>query len=165
MRHIYAAALAALILAGFSGATSAHEYAVGDLRIQDPWARAMPAGAAIGGGYMTIRSVNGQADRLLGGSSPRAARIEVHGMFQEGDVVRMRRVHALEIVPGDVIELRPGGLHLMFVDVTEPFREGERIPATLVFDRAGEVQLEFLVGGIGDDGPDGGAVHDHGGSD
>ena len=134
------------------------------------WARATPPGAGIGGGYVTIRNAGDQPDRLVGFSSPAAARGELHEMSVEGGVMRMRPVPSLEIAPGETVVMKPGGLHLMLMELKAPLRQGEPLRATLRFERAGPLELEFSVARPGAPGPEDGAAmpedkapagHDH----
>ena len=114
------------------------------VKIEDPWARATPPGARIGAGYMKITS-GGAADRLIGASSPAAARVELHVTEKSGDVMRMRQVKAYDIPAKGGFELAPGGAHLMLVDLKAPLKEGAKVPLTLRFEKAGEVKVELQV--------------------
>jgi copper(I)-binding protein len=120
--------------------------ALAQVEIDQPWARATAPGAKVAAGYMVIRNKAASADRLVGASSPAAARMETHVTMRDGDIMRMREVQGYDIPAGGSFELKPGGAHLMFVDIKQPFKEGERIRATLKFERAGEVSVEFHVG-------------------
>ena len=115
------------------------------VEIGQPWARATAPGARVAAGYMTIRNKAASADRLVGASSPAAARIETHVTVRDGDIMRMREVQGYDIPAGGGFELKPGGAHLMFVGIKQPFKEGERIPVTLEFEKAGEVRVDFPV--------------------
>ena len=98
----------------------------------------------------SITNAGPTPDRLVGGSFPLAAKVEVHEMRMEGDVMRMKPVEGgLEIGPGATVELKPGGYHLMFMDLKEPLKEGETIKGTLVFEKAGSVAVEYAVRGMG----------------
>jgi len=119
--------------------------ALAQVEIENPWSRATPPGAKIGAGYMTIRNKAGSPDRLIGASSPAAARVETHLTVKDGEVFRMREVKGYEIPANVSFELKPGGAHLMFVGIKRPFKEGDRIPALLRFEKAGEVKVEFEV--------------------
>ena len=119
------------------------------VEIDNPWSRATAPGAKVAAGYMVVRNKAQAPDRLLGASSPAARKIETHVTLREGDIMRMREVPGYEIPAGGALELKPGGPHLMFVDVSQPFREGDRIPVVLRFERAGEKKVEFRVGRIG----------------
>jgi copper(I)-binding protein len=115
------------------------------MEIENPWSRATTPGAKIAAGYMVIRNKSSAPDRLVGASSPLAARVETHVTTQDGEIMRMRQVKGYDIPAKGSFELKPGGAHLMFVDIKRPFKEGEKIPATLRFEKAGEVKVEFLV--------------------
>lgn len=127
----------------------AHNHEKGDIQIRHPWSRATPAGAKVGVGYMEIRNRGAQSERLLGASSPLAQRVEMHVTRREGEVMKMRQVESFEIPGGERVELRPGGGHLMLVDLTRPLKMGERVPLTLRFERAGEVEIEMEVQELG----------------
>jgi hypothetical protein len=117
--------------------------------IENPWARATAPGATVAGGYMTIRNAGAAPDRLVGASSPAAARVELHVHVREGDVMKMREVKGYDVPAKGAFELKPGGAHLMFMQIRKPFIEGEKVPVTLKFERAGEVPAEFHVGRLG----------------
>src|SRR3712207_2777024 len=122
--YIAAAAIAVTTLVcAYPGA--AHDYTLGSLQIAHPWARATPAGATVGAGYMTITNTGTQTDRLVGGSAAGASRIEVHASVIEGGLARMRPVKALEIGPNQTVELKPGGLHIMLIGLKRPLTQGE----------------------------------------
>lgn len=133
------------------------EIRAGDLVITQAWSRAAGQGGQ-GAGYLTIASRGTAPDRLLAASSPAARRMELHSMIRDGDVMRMRQVPAIDIPPGGTVELRPGGLHLMFIGLGQPLRQGETVPVTLRFERAGEVSLAFAIQAAGARGP---AHHGH----
>jgi len=119
------------------------------IEIDKPWSRATPPGAKLAAGYMVVRNRSASADRLLGASSPLAGRMETHLTVKDGEIMRMREVKGYAVPAKGSFELKPGGAHLMFVDIKRPFKEGDRIPATLRFEKAGEIKLEFQVGGLG----------------
>lgn len=123
------------------------------VKIEDPWARATPPGARIGAGYMKITS--DAADRLIGASSPAAARVELHVTEKSGDVMRMRQVKAYDIPAKGGFELAPGGAHLMLVDLKAPLKEGMKVPMTLRFEKAGEVKVQLQVRALGASGHQG----------
>ena len=124
--------------------------AVTPLKIEDPWARATPPGAKIGAAYMKITSPT--ADKLVGASSPAAARVEMHVTEKKGDVMRMREVKAYDIPAGGSFELAPSGAHLMLVDLKAPLKQGTKVPLTLRFQKAGEVKVELQVRALGASG-------------
>ena len=103
-----------------------------------------------------------EPERLIGGTSTVAARVEVHESLTVDGVARMRPVEGgLLIKPGETVELKPGGLHAMLVDLTRPLKEGETIKGTLVFEKAGTVAIEYRVAGIGAHSAGGGHQHHH----
>lgn len=126
--------------------------AVTPVKVEDPWTRATPPGAKVAAGYMKITSA--AADRLVGASSPAAARVELHVTEKKGEVMRMREVKAYDI-PLRGFELSPGGAHLMLVDIKAPFKEGAKIPLTLRFEKAGEMKVELQVRALGASGHQG----------
>jgi periplasmic copper chaperone A len=119
----------------------------GDLVLSGAFTRATLPGAKVGGGYVTITNQSKEADRLVGGSSPAAQRVEVHEMKMDGNVMQMRQLKdGLEIPAGGTAELSPGGTHLMLINLTAPLKEGDMIPVTLEFAKAGKVEVQFMAG-------------------
>jgi copper(I)-binding protein len=116
------------------------------VEVENPWSRATAPGAKVAAGYMVVRNKAPVPDRLLGASSPAARKVETHVTVRDGDIMRMREVPGYEIPAGGAFELKPGGPHLMFVDVRKPFAEGETVPVVLRFEKAGEKKVEFRVG-------------------
>lgn len=133
----------ALLLLFLSGA------AWGQIQVEEAWSRATPPGATVAAGYLVLRNAGGAPDRLLSVSSPAAARVEAHVTVKDGDISRMREVKGYEVPAKGRLELKPGSGHLMFVDLKAPFKQGDKVPATLRFQRAGEVKVEFAVEGMG----------------
>ncbi len=129
-------------------AATAQETHSGDLAVQRPWTRAAGQGAT-GAGFLSVSNRGAAADRLLSASTPAARAVELHTMIRDGDVMRMRAVEAVEVPPGQTVELRPGGLHMMLVGLSRPLREGEAVPVVLRFERAGEVRVELSVQAAG----------------
>lgn len=131
---------------GHGGAMSGEPVTLGDLTIDAAWARAMLPGQPAGGGYVAITNNGDEADRLISASSPAAGKVEVHSMEMKDGVMVMRPVEGgLEIPPGETIELKPGGQHLMFMQVGEPFAEGGSVPVELTFERAGSVEIVLPI--------------------
>jgi copper(I)-binding protein len=142
-------ALLALSLA-LVGSAAAHEYELGSLTIKHPWSRATPKGAPVAGGYMTIINKGTSPDRLIGGSVEAAARFEIHEMSMEGGVMKMRELpKGVEIAPGATVELKPGSYHVMMMNLSKPFTQGERVKGTLTFEKAGKIDVEFAVEAVG----------------
>jgi periplasmic copper chaperone A len=151
----------AFIMAFGVASLHAEEIKAGDLVITQAWSRATPGGAKVGGGYLTIENRGSTPDRLIGGSADAAAKVQVHEMAMNGGVMTMRRLDSgLVIEPGKTVKLAPGGLHLMLLDLKGPLKEGDRLPVTLEFEKAGKVSVPLDVGGIGAMGPAGGSQMD-----
>lgn len=123
--------------------------AAATLEIRDAWAPPTPGGVDVSAGYATIANGTDADDQLISARSPRAQRVELHEMSMDGNVMRMRRVDTLAIPAHSAVALAPHGQHLMFFGVTQPFAPGERIPVTLTFAHAGDVeaQLDVRIGG------------------
>jgi copper(I)-binding protein len=140
---------------------AADDVKAGALQISAAWARATPKGAQIGGGYLRITNTGKTPDRLIGGVTPAAGRVEVHEMSMDGGVMKMRQLSSgLEIKPGETVELKPGGVHLMFVGLKQQLQQGGHVMATLEFEKAGKVDVDFGVAGVGAMTP--GAAPGHG---
>lgn len=133
--------------------------AFAQVAIDKPWARATAPGAKVAAGYMVVHNKAAVADKLVGASSPAAARVETHVHIHEGGVMKMREVPGYDIPARGAFELKPGGAHLMFMDIRRPFKEGEKVPVKLKFEKAGEVDAEFHVGRISGGAP--AAHHKH----
>ena len=145
-----------LLLAGPTCAALA-DVRASALTIGQPWSWATPKGARVGAGYLTITNTGSEPDRLVGLALASAGRVEIHAVTMAGGVMRMHPVEGgLEIGPGQTVTLGPGGQHVMFLDLTDPFREGETVEVTLTFERAGAVRVPFKVEGVGALRPEGG---------
>jgi copper(I)-binding protein len=132
------------------GAAAAEEYSVGTIQIGNPWTRATPKGSTVAGAYMTITNKGSAPDRLVSGSSAVADRFEVHSMVMDGGVAKMRPVDGgLEIKPGETVELKPGGFHVMLTGLKQPLDKGQKVKATLEFEKAGKVEVEYTVEALG----------------
>lgn len=138
--------LIVVIAAALPGAAFAHGYKVGEIEISDPYARAMLPGAKVGGGYLIVTN-KGAADRLVSVASDRAPSVQLHEMKMDGGIMVMRQLGEGVAIPANsAVEFKPGGYHVMFLNVTKPFKEGELVKATLTFEKAGSVEVEFQVG-------------------
>ena len=160
MRRSFCLFLLALAMA-FASPAGAHDYNIGSLTIGHPWVRATPKGAAVAGGYLKITNKGKEADRLIGGSAAFAGRVEIHEMSEESGVMKMRHLpKGIEIKPGETVELKPGAVHVMFMDLKVPLVKDQkpRPKGTLVFEKAGTVEVEYAVEAVG--GSPG--EHDHG---
>jgi copper(I)-binding protein len=148
LRRILLAGTAAVI------ATSAlaHDYELKALKIDHPFARATPAGAKVAGAFMTIQNTGTTADRLVSAASPVAGVVELHEMTMEGNVMKMRAVPGIEVPAGGKAELKPGGYHVMLMDLKGPLVEGKDIPLTLRFEKAGSVDVKVKIESKGSTG-------------
>lgn len=133
-------ALAAIVAAPNSAAGQQ----AGAIVVEDPWVATTNPGATVAGGYVTLRNNGAQADRLLSAESPRA-RLQLHEMSMDGGMMQMREVAGIDIPAGGAATLAPGGYHIMFLDLTAPITNGERIPVTLHFAHQGAVQVVFVA--------------------
>jgi hypothetical protein len=133
-------ACAALVLAL---STAAPAIAQTPPKVEGAWARPTVAGQAGGGGFLKITSAT--ADRLVSASAPISKTVELHTMQMDGDVMRMREIPAIEIPAGQTVELKPGGLHVMFIGLTQTLDNGASFPLTLRFEKAGEVKVDVQV--------------------
>jgi len=154
----------AAVLVLTTTALSAHEFKVGSLEIDHPWARATPKGASVGGGYLKITNKGAAPDRLIGGSSVVSDRFEVHEMAVADGVMKMRPMPSgIEIKPGQTVEFKPGGFHIMLMGLKQPLEVGKTVKGTLVFEKAGTVDIEYTVEPIGGRAASGGDRATHGG--
>jgi copper(I)-binding protein len=150
MRHSFFTLALALALS--AAPALAQEFKGGDIVIEQPWARATPKGAEVGSGYVTIQNKGVAPDRLTGGSADFGA-VEVHQMSSANGVSQMRELKdGLAIPAHGSVAFSPGGYHLMFTHLTHPLTKGESVKATLNFEHAGPIDVEFRVMGIGASG-------------
>ena len=160
LKHLSVLLATIVIASGLSA--RADDYKVGDLVIGQPWARASIGKVPNGAAYMTIAIQGAEADRLIAAESMVARRVELHTHMMDGNVMRMRPVAAIEIAPGEPTLLQPGGLHVMLIGLKSPLAEGERFPLTLVFERAGRVDVDVsILSATATQGPKG-MMHRHG---
>jgi copper(I)-binding protein len=142
--------LLATAISLLAGAASAEDYTIGTIRIENPWARATPKGADVAGAYMIISNKGTASDRLIGGSTPVAGRLEFHRMLMEQGVMKMRPVQGgLEIKAGQTVEFKPGSFHVMLMGLKQPLEKDQRVKATLEFEKAGKVDIEYSVEAVG----------------
>ena len=145
---------APVVLAPFAVPAQAADYDVGSMHISQTWSRATPKGAASGAGYMTITNKGTTPDRVSCVSDDASAQCQIHSMTMEDGVMKMRPVEGgLEIKPGETVTLKPGGFHVMFVDLKHSLEPGQSVKATLKFDNAGTVDIEYPTAAIGAPAP------------
>ena len=139
------ATLVALALS--ASAVLAHEFTVGTLEIHHPASKATLPGQPVGGGFLTIVNKGSEADRLVSIAAPAVSDdVQLHEMAIENDVMKMRQLpDGIEIPAGGTVELKSGGLHVMFMKIKQPFKEGESFKATLTFEKAGTIDVDFKI--------------------
>ena len=142
------ALLAAVVSFGLVGFAQAQNAKVGSLQIENAYTRATVPGQMAAGGFMKIENKGG-VDLLVSASSPVAGEIQLHEMAMEGNVMKMRQVKDIPVPAGGAVELKPGGLHLMFMSIKAPLTAGETVPVKLKFAKAGEVEVKFPVNAMG----------------
>ena len=113
------------------------------------WARATPQGAKTGAAYMTLVNQGQTDDRLIGVATPVAGEAQIHSMSLENGVMMMRPVPGIDVKAGAIAMLKPGGYHVMLMDLKQPLVEGQSFPITLTFEKAGPMQVTAKIGGIG----------------
>src|SRR5205085_10603513 len=134
----------------FAAPARTEDAKAGDLVITQAWSRATPVGAKVAGAYLTVENKGAAAGRLVGGSGDVAGRVEIHEMAMDNGVMKMRPLDkGLAIEPGKTVKLAPGGYHLMLLDLKTQFKQGDKVPVTLEFEKAGKVQLTLDVQGVG----------------
>jgi periplasmic copper chaperone A len=163
------AVLALWLLPLLAGHAAAADYKVGPLQITQPWARATPRGAASGAAYMTVTNTGNTAERLNCVSSDASAKCQMHEMTMENGVMRMRPLEGgLQIKPGESVTLKPGGYHVMLLNLKAPLQQGKTVEATLKTSDGATVQVQFPIAAIGAPAPGNEAgggmmMQDHGG--
>jgi copper(I)-binding protein len=152
-------ALAALSAVVIATPVRADDVKAGDLVISQAWSRATPGGAKVAGGFLTIENKGSAPDKLVAVTAEIAGKAEVHEMTMVNGVMKMRPLDkGLVIEPGKTVKLAPGGNHLMLQDLKGPFKEGEKVPVTLQFEKAGKVSVSLDVQGVGAQAPGGGGA-------
>lgn len=152
-----------LAVLSFSTASMAHDYSAGDLDIQHPMAFETAPSVKAGGGYMTITNTGDDDDALIGVKAD-FPRVMIHQTVEEDGIAKMNHVDRIDIPAGEAVELTPGGFHVMFMGLDAPLEAGAKIPATLIFENAGEVEVTFNVEPRGSEAKDH-SGHDHSGHD
>src|SRR5271165_6285093 len=138
--------LSACLLALATTVAATQEFKAGSIEVDNPWSRATPKGATVAAGYLTIKNTGTAPDRLVGGTSPAAGKVEVHEMSMDKGVMKMRPLSAgLEIKPGETVELKPGSFHIMMSGLKQQIENGKPFKASLNFEKAGPVEVEFTV--------------------
>ena len=130
--------------------STAQDYKLGSLEITTPWTRATAPTARTGGGFMTITNKGTTADRLVSARSTVSEKVEIHEMQMDGSVMRMRELaKGLDIPPGATVMLKPGSYHIMFMELKAPLAKDAKVPVTLVFEKAGSIDVQLNVQAMG----------------
>ncbi len=148
--RLFSGLFLAAALVAITTVAAAYDYTKGALKIDHPWSRATPHGAQVAGGYLMIENKGPNADRLVSATSEIADRVEIHEMVVQDGIMKMRPLaRGLEIKPGATAKFEPGGFHIMFTNLKRPLKEGEKFKGTLVFEKAGSLDVEFNVEAMG----------------
>jgi periplasmic copper chaperone A len=133
-----------------AGEAVAHDYQKGTLFIDHPWTVASLEGDTVSAGYLTITNKGDQSDWLVAVTTSAARKVTMHTSSMEDGVSRMRLIeNGIEIRPGETVEMKPGGTHVMFEGLTAYLFVGGPVKATLLFEKAGEVNVQYVVVPIG----------------
>ena len=143
--------LISMSAAVFSAGVLAQNAKVGSVQIENAYTRATVPGQQVAGGFMKIENKGG-VDLLVSASSPVAGEVQLHEMAMEGNVMKMRQVKDIPVPAGGAVELKPGGMHLMFMNIKAPLTAGDTVPVKLKFAKAGEVEVKMPVNAIGNPG-------------
>jgi periplasmic copper chaperone A len=154
VRTIYTTLVLAFGLLGLGIAVAASNQIV----VEKAWARATPTLAVTGGGYLTVTNQGPEEDRLLGVTSPLAEKIQFHAMAIDNGVAKMIQLSAIELHPGVPVVFKPGGIHMMLLGLKRQLKEGETVPLTLMFEKAGAIELDARILGIAATGDHGDAA-------
>jgi copper(I)-binding protein len=136
---------------GLTGLAQAQNAKVGSVQIENAYTRSTVPGQMAAGGFMKIEN-KGAVDQLISASSPVASEVQLHEMSMEGNVMKMRQVKEVVVPAGGAVELKPGGMHLMFMNIKAPLTAGETVPVKLKFAKAGEVEVKMPVNAMGAQG-------------
>lgn len=142
------------LAAALSAMTAAASAQTGQVKVEDAWARATPAGASTAAVYLTLEAPS--ADKLVAVATPAAREADLHTMSIEGGVMKMRALPGgVDLPAGQKVTLKPGGMHIMLSALTGPLKEGESIPLTLTFAKSDAQQITVPVEKVGAMGPAG----------
>lgn len=155
-QRIIVGLLALLLVAASEKPAIVDDARVAGVSVKQPWARDSAGRSRVGVAYLTIVNDGVAPDRLLKVSTPAAKRASLHRSVLRDGIARMRPVDSIDIAPGAEVALEPGGLHIMLMGLWEPLQRGDIFPLSLVFERAGEIDVKVEVLKPGSMGPDGG---------
>ncbi|WP_332065278.1 copper chaperone PCu(A)C [Bartonella sp. CB189] len=142
--------IGALVFSCIAIPATAQKYHLGDIEVINPWTRETPKGVKVASGYLYIINHSSTPDRLISVSSDKVQTAEIHSMIVVNDIMKMEKMHnGIEIPGNGEITLKPGGNHIMFMGLSQPFKQGEKISAKLTFEKAGTIDVDFHVNAIG----------------
>jgi len=139
--------LLSIALMAFAASIQAQEAKVGSIKIENAYVRATAPGQPAAGAFMKIDN-SGAADQLLSASSPAAGEVQLHQMSMEGNVMKMGQVKDIAVPANGSVDLKPGGYHIMLMNIKAPLKVGETVPVKLKFAKAGEVEVKLPVNAV-----------------
>lgn len=139
MKYVAAALISLLPLSAF-----AHDYEINGLKVEHPTAKATTETARASAGYLSITNTGETADSLVGVEAD-FPRVMIHNTKVEDGVASMVHMDSIALEPGQTVVFEPGGLHVMFMGLSEQMVEGQKVPGTLIFENAGRLDIEFNV--------------------
>ena len=140
--------LFSIALMALAGSIQAQEAKVGSIKIENAYVRATAPGQPAAGAFMKIEN-SGSADQLVSASSPAAGEVQLHQMSREGNVMKMGQVKDIAVPANGSVDLKPGGYHIMLMNIKAPLKAGETVPVKLKFAKAGEVEVKLPVNAVG----------------
>jgi copper(I)-binding protein len=152
-KHPLIANAFALVLA-LATSAQAEPSRIGDIVVEQAWARATTPSAKIGATYLVLKNTGSQPDRVLSMEAPVASHAVAHQTRQEGDVSRMSEADPLSIPPGGALKMKPGGMHIMLMELNSGLKVGQQFPLTITFEKAGTIEVPVKVGKPGAIGPE-----------
>jgi hypothetical protein len=162
MKRFIATTASLLLFAAAAAPLQARDFSKGPIKIEQPWTRATPGGAKVAGGFMKITNTGTTPDRLVSATTDISGVVELHEMKMVEGIMQMRALgNGIELKPGQSVDLKPGGYHVMFIDLKAPIVKGKPVKARLTFEKAGEIEVEFKVEPIGARAPAGGGGGHH----
>jgi len=160
MRSKVLVAMCTLIGIVLSDVAFSQNTSAGSMKIENAFAFATAPKQSVAAGFMKIEN-KGAADQLVSASSPIAGEVQLHEMAMDGDVMKMRQVKDIVVPAGGAVELKPGGMHLMFMKIKAPLTVGETVSVKLKFAKAGEVEVKMPVNAMGAQGAGHGGAMKH----
>jgi len=119
------------------------------IQVDNAWARATPGRSTESVVYLKITNTGAASDRLIGASTPISAAASLHESKLEKGIMKMRAVDAVAVAPGEAVELKPNGEHVMLTGLKQPLKQGDSFPLTLMFEKAGDVAVTVKVERVG----------------